>query len=161
MMMEKQALQSGRIDLTPLIARRREDSREVELVRSIVAQINEYIERVIPGLSAVAANLRARKLADANRDFNYIIDGIDWIAQLIAIFKERYGREFTELKSGNISTDELEKDLLDILTNVVAGHIRNDWTVTSALLEQELTRNLASWKIIFPQTLGLEEKGSL
>jgi len=160
MILERQDLSVNRIDLSALLSKR-EGEKELELIKSIVNEINEYINRVIPGLSGVATQLRENHVAQASQSFTEIIDGIDWIAQLIAIFKERYGANFMSLKATNISAEELERDLLDILTSIVASHIRNDWRKAADFIERELVINLDYWRRIFPQVINLEVNNTL
>jgi hypothetical protein len=160
MITAKENTTARRIDLSPLLNNRKSDN-ENRLVKSIIEQINEYIEKVIPGLSVVATCLREKDLAAANQNFTGIIEGMDWIAQLIAIFKERYGQRFTELRAQNLDAAELERDLLDVLTNVVSAHIRGEWTSAADTIEKELATNLKSWRLIFPQVVNLEENNTL
>ena len=65
------------------------------------------------------------------------------------------------LKATNISAEELERDLLDILTSIVASHIRNDWRKAADFIERELVINLDYWRRIFPQVINLEVNNTL
>jgi hypothetical protein len=143
------------INFAPLMSA---NIRNVELVSDIISEIVDYVIRISPALKGIARMLREGKTSEANLDFTTILEGIDWIAQLISVSKDRYGRDFTLLKCSNLTVQELEEELLNILTELIPAQIRKDWGLMADLVEFELYRNINSWGTVFPQLLELEEK---
>jgi hypothetical protein len=129
-----------------------------ELIRETTNDAIEYIKKLIPSLKNISKQLRAGEVANANKSFTYCIEGIDWIAQLISIFKTKYGLHFQALKSSQQSASELEADLLNTLTEIMPAQIKSDWVLMADLIEHELVHNLQAWISIIPQVVSFEKE---
>jgi hypothetical protein len=128
-----------------------------DLVRNIIVETNAYLTKLIPALRDISTGLRSGEVAKATGLFTSAIEGLDWLAQLIAILKERYGARFTNLSCNNMKVDALEEDMLNILTEIIPAQVNKNWTLMADLLEHELVHNLNLWATVLPNVIQLEQ----
>ncbi|MBN1115340.1 MAG: hypothetical protein JXA66_08370, partial [Oligoflexia bacterium] len=132
MIRNQELLSKNKIDLKPLIDG---PERNVKLVEGLTTDVVTYIGKVVIALKDIGSKLRAGDIAKSSEMFTDVLEGIDWIAQLVMIIKDRYGENFSRLACNGSTAAELENDLLNILTELIPVHIRKDWTMMADLLE--------------------------
>lgn len=128
-----------------------------DLVTEIITETTAYINRLVPALKDISLDLRNGDITKATGVFTSAIEGLDWLAQLLAILKERYGKKFTELSCNNIKVQALEEDLLNILTEIIPAQVNKNWGLMADLIEHELVYNLNLWATVLHNVIQLEQ----
>lgn len=95
---------------------------------------NEYIERLLDGMRQCAEFFRMGELEDANKNILLIIDGLEWVMDVITLTQD--------VREKAIEVIQIK----EILDEIVEAMENQDTTLIADLLEYEVVENVKLWK---------------
>jgi hypothetical protein len=111
-------------------------SNWVNLIQNGLKSIKDYIDKLIPALSATSSLFRQNTLIEANKKLSECIDGIQWLLSLmLTVERNMYLRGSVDEQP---MTESAEK-LTGLLGNIYEAQKKEDLILLADLLEYELS----------------------
>jgi len=132
---------------------------EVE-VRSLNESLNknvnnakDYLTRLLPGIERAAELFRNENEVEANKFFVQIIDGIDWLSQVLQVVVSAQGFAMEELSIDGQTMKQRHDTLTDLTLKMVEANKSKDWVLLADLLEYEILPYYEEWETLLPQLI--------
>ena len=121
-----------------------------DIINKNIENADAYLIRLIPGIEKSVELFRMGNEQEANKFFINIIDGIDWLSQVLDMI----------LKAKTISPDTVfdgktiqdrRASLVDLTQQMVEANKNQDWVLLADLLEYEILPYYQEWSNLLPQ----------
>ncbi len=128
---------------------------EIASVREIVLKnldnVETYLEKLIPGIEKGAELFQREDEVEANKFFIKIVDGIDWMSQVLdGVFKTlEIDSETLEFHGKTWADRQLL--LVDLTKQLLEANRSKDWVLTADLLEYEIAPFYKEWSKWLPE----------
>ncbi|MBC8286216.1 MAG: hypothetical protein H8E42_01945 [Nitrospinae bacterium] len=112
-----------------------------DLLATNLTNAKEYLERLIPGFQKAADLFRMGSEQEANQYYLQILDGIEWFSQVVLTIVNAQ-----ENKLGEINLEERQKQLTDLIAQMLEANQNQDWVLMADLLEYEMIPFYKDWQ---------------
>jgi hypothetical protein len=112
-----------------------------DLVANNLTNAKEYLEKLVPGFQKAADLFRMGNEQEANQYYLQILDGIDWFSQVILTIVNAQVDIFKEQ-----NLEERQKNLTNIMAQMLEANQNQDWVLIADLLEYEMTPLYKDWE---------------
>jgi len=122
-----------------------------EIVNKNLENAEQYLEKLIPGIEKAAELFQMEDETEANQFFLNIIDGIDWLSQVLegVVTALTIDVENTKIKGKTIQ--ERQTQLIDLTQQLVEANKNKDWVLVADLLEYEILPFYGEWSELIPE----------
>ncbi|MBI4389199.1 MAG: hypothetical protein HY580_03380 [Nitrospinae bacterium] len=143
------AIQSLEIEISSISA----------LITKNIANAEEYLNKLIPGIQKAAGLFHSGSEQEANQFFIIIVDGIDWLSQVVDSVVDAMGMDAGKIQVNGKTVLERKSQLLDLIQQMLNANKNKDWVHLADLLEYEILPFYQEWQTFLPQLrqAGLEK----
>lgn len=129
------------------------------LVIKNIANAEDYLKKLIPGIQQASELFHSGNEQEANKFFLNIVDGIEWFSQVIDAVLNVIGENSASLRFNKKSILDRKQLLLDLITQMLNANKNKDWVLLADLLEYEILPYYKEWELILPELkqVGLEK----
>ncbi len=129
------------------------------LVIKNIANAEDYLKKLIPGIQQASELFHSGNEQEANKFFLNIVDGIEWFSQVIDAVLNVIGENSASLRFNKKSILDRKQLLLDLITQMLTANKNKDWVLLADLLEYEILPYYKEWELILPELkqIGLEK----
>ena len=122
-----------------------------EIVLKNLENAEAYLEKLIPGILKGAELFQREDEVEANKFFINIIDGMDWLSQVLdGVFKTmQIEPESIEFQGKTLA--ERQVFLVDLTKQILEANGAKDWVLTADLLEYEVAPFYQEWSKWLPE----------
>ncbi len=131
-----------------------------ESLNKNIANAQDYLTRLLPGIEKAAELFRNENEVEANKFFVRIIDGIDWLSQVLQVVVAAQGLNAEELRIDGKSMKDRHDLLIDLTGKMVEANKNKDWVLLADLLEYEILPYYEEWEGLLPQLILDSSKDS-
>ena len=112
-----------------------------DLMANNLGNAKEYLEKLIPGFQKAADLFRMGNEQEAHKFYLQILDGIDWISQVVQTVvnsrnKELEGQDLKD-RQGRVT---------GLMTQMLEANQNQDWVLLADLLEYEMIPFYENWQ---------------
>ncbi len=125
-----------------------------ESIRIAAGQLTEVVEET----KKTADFFRYKDESEANQRFVILIEIFQKFLSLLELLKKTLQLDFSAITTEDKSLGELQNDMMEILSLVLASQENKDWITLADLLEFELAPLLNTWSKVIP-TLACPSDG--
>ncbi len=120
------------------------------LILKNLANAEEYLVKLIPGIQKAAELFQLGNEQEANQYLVHIIDGVEWFSQVVetVILAKQTQPEAVQLDEKSLV--ERKDQLLTLSTQMLEANKNKDWVHMADLLEYELLPYYQEWAKIIP-----------
>ncbi|MBT3366970.1 MAG: hypothetical protein HN472_00670 [Nitrospina sp.] len=112
-----------------------------DLMANNLSNAKEYLEKLIPGFQKAADLFRMGNEQEAHKFYLQILDGIDWISQVVQTVVNSRNKEL----EGQDLKDRQER-LTGLMTQMLEANQNQDWVLLADLLEYEMIPFYENWQ---------------
>ena len=112
-----------------------------DLMANNLSNAKEYLEKLIPGFQKAADLFRMGNEQEAHKFYLQILDGIDWISQVVQTVVNSRNKEL----EGQDLKDRQER-LTGLMTQMLEANQNQDWVLLADLLEYEMIPFYEGWQ---------------
>ena len=112
-----------------------------DLMANNLSNAKEYLEKLIPGFQKAADLFRMGNEQEAHKFYLQILDGIDWISQVVQTVVNSRNKEL----EGQDLKDRQER-LTCLMTQMLEANQNQDWVLLADLLEYEMIPFYENWQ---------------
>ena len=112
-----------------------------DLMANNLSNAKEYLEKLIPGFQKAADLFRMGNEQEAHKFYLQILDGIDWISQVVQTVVNSRNKELV----GQDLKDRQER-LTGLMTQMLEANQNQDWVLLADLLEYEMIPFYENWQ---------------
>ena len=112
-----------------------------DLMANNLSNAKEYLEKLIPGFQKAADLFRMGNEQEAHKFYLQILDGIDWISQVVQTVVNSRNKEL----EGQDLKDRQEK-LTGFMAQMLEANQNQDWVLLADLLEYEMIPFYENWQ---------------
>ena len=112
-----------------------------DLMANNLGNAKEYLEKLIPGFQKAADLFRMGNEQEAHKFYLQILDGIDWISQVVQTVVNSRNKEL----EGQDLKDRQER-LTGLMTQMLEANQNQDWVLLADLLEYEMIPFYENWQ---------------
>lgn len=127
---------------------------EVSTLSGIVDQnidnAEAYLRRLIPGIEQAAELFRTGNEQEANKFFVNIVDGMDWLSQVLDTVVAARGLA-PEAEFNGKTIGDRRASLVGFSQQMVVANKNKDWVLLADLLEYEILPYYQDWAELIPQ----------
>ena len=127
-----------------------EISTMLDIIDKNLDNAEAYIQRLIPGIEKSVKLFRTGNEQEANKFFINIIDGIDWLSQVLEMILTAKGISPDTVFNGK-SVQDRRASLVDFTKQMLDANKNRDWVLLADLLEYEILPYYQEWSNILPQ----------
>ena len=112
-----------------------------DLMANNLSNAKEYLEKLIPGFQKAADLFRMGNEQEAHKFYLQILDGIDWISQVVQTVVNSRNKEL----EGQDLKDRQER-VTGLMTQMLEANPNQDWVLLADLLEYEMIPFYENWQ---------------
>jgi len=127
-----------------------EISTMLDIVNKNLDNAEDYIKRLIPGIEKSVKLFRTGSEQEANKFFINIIDGVDWLSQVLDMILTAKGISPDTVFNGK-SIQDRRASLIDFTKQMLDANKNQDWVLLADLLEYEILPYYQEWSNLLPQ----------
>ena len=120
-----------------------------DIINKNIENADAYLIRLIPGIEKSVELFRMGNEQEANKFFINIIDGIDWLSQVLDIILTAKAIPPDTVFDGKSIQDRLDS-LMDLTQQMVDANKNQDWVLLADLLEYEILPYYQEWSNLLP-----------
>ena len=120
-----------------------------DIINKNVDNADAYLIRLIPGIEKSVELFRMGNEQEANKFFINIIDGIDWLSQVLDMILTAKGISPDTVFDGK-SIQDRRATLVDLTQQMVGANKNQDWVLLADLLEYEILPYYQEWSSLLP-----------
>ena len=121
-----------------------------DVVDKNIENADAYLIRLIPGIERSVELFRMGNEQEANQFFINIIDGIDWLSQVLDMILAAKAISPDTVFDGK-SIQDRRASLVDFTQQMVDANKNKDWILLADLLEYEILPYYQEWLDLLPQ----------
>ena len=121
-----------------------------DVVDKNIENADAYLIRLIPGIEKSVELFRMGNEQEANQFFINIIDGIDWLSQVLDMILAAKAISPDTVFDGKSIRDR-RASLVDFTQQMVDANKNKDWILLADLLEYEILPYYQEWLDLLPQ----------
>ena len=121
-----------------------------DIVNKNIENADAYLIRLIPGIEKSVELFRVGNEQEANKFFINIIDGIDWLSQVLDMILAAKAISPDTVFDGK-SIQERRASLVDFTQQMVDANKNQDWVLLADLLEYEILPYYQEWSNLLPR----------
>ena len=121
-----------------------------DIVNKNIENADAYLIRLIPGIEKSVELFRMGNEQEANKFFINIIDGIDWLSQVLDMVLAAKEISPDTVFNGK-SIQDRRANLVDFTQQMVDANKNQDWVLLADLLEYEILPYYQEWSNLLPQ----------
>jgi hypothetical protein len=121
-----------------------------EIINKNIENADAYLIRLIPGIEQSVELFRMGNEQEANKFFINIIDGIDWLSQVLDMILAAKGISSDTVFNGKTIQDR-RTSLVVFTQQMVDANKNQDWVLLADLLEYEILPYYEEWSNFLPQ----------
>ena len=115
-----------------------------------IENADAYLIRLIPGIEKAVELFRTGNEQEANQFFINIVDGMDWLSQVLDMILAAKEVSLDTVIDGK-SIQDRRASLLDFTRQMVDANKNRDWVLLADLLEYEILPHYKEWSGFLPQ----------
>ncbi len=120
-----------------------------DIVDKNIENADAYLIKLIPGIEKSVELFRMGNEQEANQFFINIIDGVDWLSQVLDMILEAKAISPDAVFDGK-SIQERRVDLITFTQQMVDANKNKDWVLLADLLEYEILPYYQEWSNLIP-----------
>jgi hypothetical protein len=120
-----------------------------DIVDKNIENADAYLIKLIPGIEKSVELFRMGNEQEANQFFINIIDGVDWLSQVLDMILEAKAISPDAVFDGK-SIQERRVDLITFTQQMVDANKNKDWVLLADLLEYEILPYYREWSNLIP-----------
>ena len=121
-----------------------------DIVNKNIENADAYLIRLIPGIEKSVELFRIGNEQEANKFFINIIDGIDWLSQVLDMILAAKAISPDTVFDGK-SIQDRRASLVDFTQQMVDANKNQDWVLLADLLEYEILPYYQEWSNLLPR----------
>ena len=121
-----------------------------DIINKNIENADAYLIRLIPGIEKSVELFRMGNEQEANKFFINIIDGIDWLSQVLDMVLAAKEISPDSVFNGK-SIQDRRASLVDFTQQMVDANKNQDWVLLADLLEYEILPYYQEWSDLLPQ----------
>jgi len=121
-----------------------------DIVNKNIENADAYLIRLIPGIEKSVELFRVGNEQEANKFFINIIDGIDWLSQVLDMILAAKAISPDTVFDGK-SIQDRRTSLVDFTQQMVDANKNQDWVLLADLLEYEILPYYQEWSNLLPR----------
>ena len=121
-----------------------------DIVNKNIENADAYLIRLIPGIEKSVELFRMGNEQEANKFFINIIDGIDWLSQVLDMILAAKAISPDTVFDGK-SIQDRRASLVDFTQQMVDANKNQDWVLLADLLEYEILPYYQEWSDLLPR----------
>ena len=121
-----------------------------DIVDKNIENADAYLIRLIPGIEKSVELFRMGNEQEANKFFINIIDGIDWLSQVLDMILTAKAISPDTVFDGK-SIQDRRTSLVDFTQQMVDANKNQDWVLLADLLEYEILPYYQEWSNLLPR----------
>ena len=120
-----------------------------DIINKNIENADAYLIRLIPGIEKSVELFRMGNEQEANKFFINIVDGIDWLSQVLDMILTAKGISPDTVFDGK-SIQDRRASLMDLTQQMVDANKNQDWVLLADLLEYEILPYYQEWSSLLP-----------
>ena len=120
-----------------------------DIVDKNIENADAYLIKLIPGIEKSVELFRMGNEQEANQFFINIIDGVDWLSQVLDMILEAKAISNDAVFDGK-SIQERRDNLITFTQQMVDANKNKDWVLLADLLEYEILPYYQEWSNLIP-----------
>ena len=120
-----------------------------DIVDKNIENADAYLIKLIPGIEKSVELFRMGNEQEANQFFINIIDGVDWLSQVLDMILEAKAISPDAVFDGK-SIQERRDNLITFTQQMVDANKNKDWVLLADLLEYEILPYYQEWSNLIP-----------
>jgi hypothetical protein len=120
-----------------------------DIVDKNIENADAYLKKLIPGIEKSVELFRMGNEQEANQFFINIIDGVDWLSQVLDMILEAKAISPDAVFDGK-SIQERRDNLITFTQQMVDANKNKDWVLLADLLEYEILPYYQEWSNLIP-----------
>jgi hypothetical protein len=120
-----------------------------DIVDKNIENADAYLMKLIPGIEKSVELFRMGNEQEANQFFINIIDGVDWLSQVLDMILEAKAVSPDAVFDGK-SIQERRDNLITFTQQMVDANKNKDWVLLADLLEYEILPYYQEWSNLIP-----------
>jgi len=120
-----------------------------DIINKNIENADAYLIRLIPGIEKSVELFRIGNEQEANKFFINIIDGIDWLSQVLDMILTAKAISPDTVFDGKSIQDRRAR-LVDLTEQMVGANKNQDWVLLADLLEYEILPYYQEWSNLLP-----------
>ena len=120
-----------------------------DIIDKNIENADAYLIRLIPGIEKSVELFRMGNEQEANKFFINIIDGIDWLSQVLDMILTAKAISPDTVFDGK-SIQDRQASLMDLTQQMVDANKNQDWVLLADLLEYEILPYYQEWSNLLP-----------
>ena len=121
-----------------------------DIINKNIENADAYLIRLIPGIEKSVELFRMGNEQEANKFFINIIDGIDWLSQVLDMILAAKAISPDTVFDGK-SIQDRRTSLVDFTQQMVDANKNQDWVLLADLLEYEILPYYQEWSKLLPR----------
>ena len=121
-----------------------------DIVDKNIENADAYLMKLIPGIEKSVELFRMGNEQEANKFFINIIDGIDWLSQVLDMILAAKAISPDTVFDGK-SIQDRRASLVDFTQQMVDANKNQDWVLLADLLEYEILPYYQEWSNLLPR----------
>ena len=121
-----------------------------DVIDKNIENADAYLIRLIPGIEKSVELFRTGNEQEANQFFINIIDGIDWLSQVLDMILAAKAISPDTVFDGK-SIQDRQASLVDFTQQMVDANKNKDWILLADVLEYEILPYYQEWLDLLPQ----------
>ena len=119
------------------------------IINKNIENADAYLIRLIPGIEKSVELFRMGNEQEANKFFINIIDGMDWLSQVLDMILTAKAISPDTIFDGK-SIQDRRASLVDMTQQMVDANKNQDWVLLADLLEYEILPYYQEWSNLLP-----------
>ena len=124
-----------------------------DIINKNIENADAYLIRLIPGIEKSVELFRMGNEQEANKFFINIIDGIDWLSQVLDMILTAKAISPDTVFDGK-SIQDRRASLVGLTQQMVDANKNQDWVLLADLLEYEILPYYQEWSNLLPHFLS-------
>jgi len=120
-----------------------------DIINKNIENADAYLVRLIPGIEKSVELFRMGNEQEANKFFINIIDGIDWLSQVLDMILTAKAISPDKVFDGK-SIQDRRASLMDLTQQMVDANKNQDWVLLADILEYEILPYYQEWSNLLP-----------
>ncbi len=121
-----------------------------DIINKNIENADAYLIRLIPGIEKSVELFRMGNEQEANKFFINIIDGIDWLSQVLDMILTAKAISPDTVFDGK-SIQDRRASLMGLTQQMVDANKNQDWVLLADLLEYEILPYYQEWSNLLPR----------
>jgi len=142
--------EAQKIPLSEIATLEVEISTLPDIINKNIENADAYLTRLIPGIEKSVELFRVGNEQEANKFFVNIIDGIDWLSQVLDMILAAKAISPDTVFDGK-SIQDRRASLVDLTQQMVGANKNQDWVLLADLLEYEILPYYQEWSNLLPR----------